>query len=175
MVSVPTIDRSEPFEDVLDDRVDRALVGFEEPFGGITDGLVVGADLERGDALDGDLDALAGHGVGEVHVDLAGGQLEPADLVDERHDDDAAAADDLEVLLPVRALVALARDDQGLVRAGDLVAAADVRHDQDDDDDDEEDRQDAAADEVERSDPRSALVCGCCLVGGVGRAELGAA
>ena len=115
-------------------------LGLEEAFRGVADGLVVGADLERGDALDRDLDALAGHGVGEVHVDLAGGQLEPADLVDERQDDDAAAADDLEVLAPVRLLVALAGHDQRLVRPGDLVAAADVADDQDDDDDDEEDR-----------------------------------
>ena len=65
-VSVPTIERSEPFEDVLDDRVDLLVAGLEEPFGGVADGLVVGADLERGDALDRDLDALAGDGVGEV-------------------------------------------------------------------------------------------------------------
>ena len=38
-------------EHVLDDRVDRVLVGLEEAFGGVADGLVVSADLERGDAL----------------------------------------------------------------------------------------------------------------------------
>ena len=76
-------------EDVLDDRVDLLLLGFEEPLGGVPDRLVVGADLERRDALDRDLDALPRHGVGEVHVDLAGGQLELADLVEERQDDDA--------------------------------------------------------------------------------------
>ena len=70
----------------------------EEAFGGVADRLVVGADLERGDALDGDLDALPGDRVRERDVDLAGGQLELADLVDERQDDDAAATDDLEVL-----------------------------------------------------------------------------
>ena len=69
--------------------------------------------------------------------------------MDERQHDDAAAADDLEVPRAVRALVALAADDQRLVRAGDLVAAADVGDDQDDDDDDQEDREHPAADEVE--------------------------
>ena len=97
-------DRAErAFEDVLDDGVDLFLARIEEAFRGIADGLVVGADLERGDALDRDLDALAGHRVGQLHVDLAGGQLEQADLVDEGQDDDAAAAHDLEVLATVRA------------------------------------------------------------------------
>ena len=76
-------DRAErALEDVLDDRVDLLLLRLEEAFGGVADRLVVGADLERRDALDRDLDALPGHRVGEVHVDLAGGQLELADLVD---------------------------------------------------------------------------------------------
>ena len=53
-------DRAErALEDVLDDRVDLLLLGLEEALGGVPDRLVVGADLERGDALDGDLDALA--------------------------------------------------------------------------------------------------------------------
>ena len=60
-------DRAErALEDVLDDRVDLFLARLEEAFGGVADRLVVGADLERGDALDGDLDALPGDGVGEV-------------------------------------------------------------------------------------------------------------
>ena len=143
-------DRTErALEDVLDDRVDLVVACLEEAFGRVADGLVVGADLEGGDALDGDLDALPGDGVREVDVDLASGQLELADLVDQGQDDDAAAADDLEALAAVGALVPLAADDQCLVGAGDLVAAADVRHDQDDDDDDEEDRDHPAPDERE--------------------------
>ena len=57
-------------EDVLDDRLDL-LVAVEEPLGGVADRLLVAADLDRRDALDGDLDALLGDGVGEVDVDLA--------------------------------------------------------------------------------------------------------
>ena len=89
MVSVPTIERSEPSRTFLTIESTASSLGLEEPLGGVADGLVVGADLERGDALDGDLDALPGDGVGEVDVDLAGGQLELADLVEERQDDDA--------------------------------------------------------------------------------------
>ena len=150
-VSVPTIERSEPSRTFLTIESTSSSLRLEEAFGGVADGLVVGADLERGDALDRDLDALPGHGIGQVHVDLAGGQLELADLVDEGQDDDAAAAHDLEVLAPVGPLVALAGDDERLVRAGDLVATADVADDEDDDDDDEEDREHPATDEVEQS------------------------
>ena len=90
-------DRAErALEDVLDDRVDLLLLGVEEALGGVPDRLVVGADLERRDALDRDLDALARHRVGEVDVDLAGRQLELADLVEQGQDDDALAADDLQ-------------------------------------------------------------------------------
>ena len=67
-------DRAErALEDVLDDRVDLVLA-LHEPLGGGPDGLLVAADLERGDALDGDLDALLVTGVRELDVDLAGGQ-----------------------------------------------------------------------------------------------------
>ena len=83
-------DRAErALEDVLDDRLDL-LVAVLEPLGGVADRLLVAADLDRRDALDRDLDALLGHGVGEVDVDLARGQVEPAQLVDQRQDDDAA-------------------------------------------------------------------------------------
>ena len=87
------------FEHVLDDRVDLLGLGVEEPLGGVPERLDVAADLERGHALDLDLDALAGHGVGQLHVDLARGQLERADPVDEREDERAAADDDLDALV----------------------------------------------------------------------------
>ena len=96
-VSVPTIERSEPSRTFLTIESTSSSLRLEEALGGVADGLVVGPDLERRDALDRDLDALAGDGVGECDVDLAGGQLELADLVEERQDDDAAAAHDLEV------------------------------------------------------------------------------
>ena len=127
IVSVPDDRAERALEDVLDDRVDLLLLRLEEALGGVADRLVVGADLERGDALDGDLDALPGDGVGEVDVDLARGQLELADLVEERQDDDALAADDLEAAPRRRRARRAGRDDQRLVRAGDLVAAAEVR------------------------------------------------
>ena len=61
-------------------------------------------------------------------------------LWNERQHDDALAADDLEAAPRRRPSgVARPRPDQGLVRAGDLVAAAEVREQQDDDDDREED------------------------------------
>ena len=53
-------------EDVLDDRVDLRPPALEEALGGVADRLLVGADLERRDALDRDLDALPGDRVGEV-------------------------------------------------------------------------------------------------------------
>jgi hypothetical protein len=146
-------------EHVLDDGVDGLLLGLEEPFRRVADGLVVGTDLERRDTLHRDLDALAGDGVGEVDVDLPRGELELADLMDEWQDDHAATAHDLEVAPPVRRPVALTGHDQRLVRPGDLVATADVADDQDDHDDGQEDREDSSADEVEepvkhRSVPR---------------------
>ena len=144
-------DRAErAFEDVLDDRVDLGFLGLEEALGRIPDRLVVGADLERGDALDGDLDALPRHGVGERDVDLPCGQLELADLVEQRQDDDALAADDLEPRFATADRRRAAGPDQGLVRTGDLVAAAEVRDEQDDDDDREEDDERPAADEAEQ-------------------------
>src|SRR5205814_557017 len=99
------------------------------------------ATLERGHALHLDLDALARHGVAELHVDLARRQLEPADAVDERHHDRAAADNDLHALvarrgdllatLVVHLGAARARDDDRLVRARDLVTARHERDDQD--------------------------------------------
>ena len=83
-------------EDVLDDRVDLLLLGVEEALGGVSDRLVVGADLERCNALNCDLDALARDSVREAHVDLSSGELQLADLVEQRQDDDALASDDLE-------------------------------------------------------------------------------
>ena len=53
-------------QDVLDDRIDLVLRCLEEPLGGVPDRLVVGTDLEGGDALDSHLDALARDGVGEI-------------------------------------------------------------------------------------------------------------
>src|SRR4029078_4508804 len=50
-------------EDVLDDRIDRVVLRFQEALGGVPDRLLVGPDLERRDALDRDLDALARDGV----------------------------------------------------------------------------------------------------------------
>src|SRR5205814_5038540 len=82
-------------------------------------------------------DALAGHGVAELDVDLARGQLQPADPVEQRHDDRAAADDHLDALVTgmgnrLAALVvhlgaAGPGDDDRLVRAGHLVAAGDER------------------------------------------------
>ena len=65
-VSVPTIERSEPSRTFLTIESTCFLLRLEEAFGGVADRLVVGADLERGDALDRDLDALPRDGVGEV-------------------------------------------------------------------------------------------------------------
>ena len=69
---------------VLDDRVDLLLLGVEESFGGVANRLVIGTDLEGGDALDSDLDALPGYGVAELDVDLARGEHDAAHLVDQR-------------------------------------------------------------------------------------------
>ena len=135
IVSVPTIERSEPSRTFLTIESTSLVLGVEEALGGVPDRLVVGADLERRDALDRDLDALPGDGVGELDVDLAGGELEPADLVEQRQHDRALAADDLEARSPPPSGARAARTDQRLVRAGDLVAAAEVRDEQDDDDD----------------------------------------
>jgi hypothetical protein len=99
--------------------------------------------------LDGDLDALPGDGIGKRHVDLAGRQLELPDLVTERDHEDATAANDLDGPLPAGTAITRPRDDQGLVRRSDLVAAAYERDEKDDDDDDQEDRQHGAADEIE--------------------------
>ena len=136
------------FQNVLDDGIDRFLLGLQEALGGVADGLVVCPDLEGRHALDRHFDALPGDRVGQVHVDLPGGQFELSDLVDEGQDDDATTTHDLEIAPAVRAAVALAGNDERLVRAGDLVATADVADDQDDDDDDHEDRDHPAPDEI---------------------------
>ena len=65
-VSVPTMDRSEPSSTFLTIESTSSSCGVEESFGGVADGLLVGTDLEGGDALHRDLDALAGDRVGEV-------------------------------------------------------------------------------------------------------------
>ena len=161
IVSVPTIERSEPSRTFLTIESTCSSCGVEEALGGVPDRLVVGADLERRDALDRDLDALAGDGVGEVDVDLARGQLQLADLVEQRQDDDALAADDLEPGLALAERRRPTRPDERLVRPGDLVAAAEVGDEQDEDDDREEDDERPPADEAQdvthdRSLPRTA-------------------
>jgi hypothetical protein len=83
-------------------------------------------DLECCDALDRDARYPVGDGIGQGDVDLARGQHQLADLVDERQDDDPPPRTTLRFWSrpePCRA----GADDEGLVRAGDLVAAADAR------------------------------------------------
>src|SRR5437588_195229 len=102
------------------------------------------ADLERGHALDLHFDALAGDGVPELHVDLARGQLELADAIEQRAHERAASDHHLDALVArdrhrLAALIAHLRtagagDDQGLVGARNLVAAGDERDQQDEDD-----------------------------------------
>ncbi len=137
-------DRSQrTLEDVLDDGVDLLGLGVEEALGRVAQRLDVASDLERGHALHLDLDALAGDSVAELDVDLPRRQLQPADPVEERHDDRAAADDHLHALvarmrdllapLVVHLGAARAGDDDRLVRAGHLVAAGDEGKDQHED------------------------------------------
>jgi hypothetical protein len=156
-VEVELLDRQRPddraegsLEDVLDDRIDLFLLGIEEPLCGVANRLVVRPDLERRHALDRDLDPLPRDGVCEVHVDLPRRELQLADLVEERQDDDALAADDLEPSLTAAQRRRPARSDERLVRAGNLVAAAEVCDQQDDDDDREEDDECPLADEPDQ-------------------------
>ena len=86
-------------EDVLDDRIDLLVAGVQEALGGVADRVHVAPDLERGDALDVDLDALAGDRVRQLDADLARGQLELADLVDEGQHQRAAADHDADALV----------------------------------------------------------------------------
>ena len=93
-------DRSQrSLEHVLDDRVDLLRLGVEESLGGVAQRLDVAPDLEGGHALDLDLDALAGDGVAQLHVDLARGQLELADAIEQRPDEGTASDDDLDPLV----------------------------------------------------------------------------
>ncbi|TMC82314.1 MAG: hypothetical protein E6J06_11275 [Chloroflexi bacterium] len=79
------------------------------------------------------------------HADLPGRQLELADAVEQRPDKCAPTHDHLDALVARRghhlaALIAHFRpagtgDDQGLVGAGNVIAAGDERDEQDEDDD----------------------------------------
>ena len=71
----------------------------EEALGSVADGFDVTADLESRHALHGDLDALTGDRVRQHDADLASGQLELADLVDQRQHERAATHDDLDALV----------------------------------------------------------------------------
>src|SRR4029077_20592798 len=99
MVSVPTIERSEPsstfltIESTCSGLASRnrsaALRSDSTPPAGLNRAAPltrhVAADRERGDALHLDLDALAGHGVAELHVDLPRRELQTANAVEQRH------------------------------------------------------------------------------------------
>src|SRR5712691_4522282 len=88
-----------PFENVLDDRVDLFGLGVEESLGRVAEGLDVAADLERGHALDLNLDALACHRVAELHVDLASGELQMPNAVEQRAYERPASDHDLYALV----------------------------------------------------------------------------
>ena len=144
-------DRAErPLEDVLHDRLDLILA-VDEPLGGVADRLVVATDLDRRDALDRALDALLGDGIGQVHVDLAGREVEPSELVDQRQDHDASGSDDLELC---RGAHQATGPDQRLVRPGDLEPARDVGDQEHQDDEHDQDGERAAADEVRGNQTR---------------------
>ena len=123
------------FQHVLDDRVDLFWLGVEESLCGIAQRFDVTSDLEGGDALDLDFDALAGHSVRQLHADLARSQLELADAVEQRPDERTATDDDFHTLVSracdhLAALVTHFRaarpgDDERLVGARDVVAAGD--------------------------------------------------
>jgi hypothetical protein len=120
-------------EGLLRERLDLLLLA-EEALGGGADRVLVAPDLDDRDALDVQLDALAGHGVADGDHDAARGEVEHVQPLDERHDEDAAAHDHLlaaevrgdEAGLRVAHLLALAAgDDERLVGLCHLVAARD--------------------------------------------------
>ena len=146
-------------EDLLDGRLDLVLLA-DEPFRGGPDLGRLAADLEDRGRVHPDPDALGGHAVVEVDRRWIGLERQPERPVDDRDDDRAGADHDPDpvigqggdlagLLADLRA--ASARDDQRLVRPGDLVAPRDVDDQEDDDDDDRERREDAATSEVEQT------------------------
>ena len=81
-------------EHLLGERLDVLLLG-EEPLGGEPDLVGVAADLDDRDALDVELDALAGHRAADLHRDAAAGEVHGGELLHERHHEGAAAEDHL--------------------------------------------------------------------------------
>ena len=108
------------------------------------DRVFVAADLDEGNPVEVELDALARDGAADLDHDPAAGEVQDVQALDERHDENAATHDDL---LPgqiggdltgfdVADLLALASgDDEGLVWPGHLVARGDEHphHDEQDD------------------------------------------
>src|SRR5262249_29561042 len=121
------------FEDVLDNGVHLLGLGVEESLRRVAQGFDVASDLEGGHALHLDFDALARDRVRELNADLARGELQATDAIDQGHDEGPAADNDLHALVPALgdSLAALIADlgaagaghDQGLVRARHVVAA----------------------------------------------------
>src|SRR5690606_27007691 len=116
--------------------VDLVLLA-EEALGGGPDELLAAADLDDRDALERAADAVGRHRGGHRHADLAAGQVDDVEPLDEGHDEDAGAHDDLLAGGVVGAGLALAAgDDERLVGARDPDAA-------DDEDDDQRDQGEA--------------------------------
>src|SRR5713101_682559 len=144
MVSVPTIERSDPSSTFLTMESTCSGLASRNRSAALQQRLDVASDLERGHALHLHLDALAGHRVAKLHVDLARGQLELADAVEQGTHKRAATDHDLDALVTrdrqdLAALVAnlgaaRAGDDEGLVCPGDLVPAGHESDQQDEDD-----------------------------------------
>ena len=111
-----------PREDLRDPLAHRVRV-VQEPLGRVRDRRVVGPDLERDDAAETDRDALRGVAV-DVRDQLVEVEPELTGRLDHRPDEHALAGRDDPVLLhlvgALASLAALARDDERLVRLGDL-------------------------------------------------------
>jgi hypothetical protein len=107
-----------PVEDLADEVVHLALLGFEEARGGVRDRAFVVADLEDRHAPDADRDLLRVDAF-DLQQRLVGGHAEVLRLLHDRNHERAAAGDDLEDPVADRAaLDAEAGHDQRLVGGG---------------------------------------------------------
>ena len=134
---------------LLGERLDVVLLA-EEPLGGEPDLVGVAADLDDRDALDVQLDALAGDRAADLHRDAAAGQVEGGELLHER--DRRTMPPPRMTFCPERSVVSspglgvehrlalAAGDDERLVGTRHLVAAGHEQHQQDEEDDEADDR-----------------------------------
>src|SRR5690606_17188209 len=88
----------------------------KEALGTQSDLVRIATDLDDRDAVEVELDALAGDRAPDLHRDPTAGQVHRGELLDERDDEDTAAEDDL-LARQVGGELARLRVDHGLALA----------------------------------------------------------